>query len=58
MRVRVYMRVRALNAPGEESFTFKIADEGGGIRRSELADIWSYKGSRHAHVLTPCSDTN
>jgi len=37
--------VRVIVARGEEDMTIKIEDQGGGIARSKLGDVWSYKGS-------------
>ena len=36
--------VRVIVARGEEDMYIKVEDEGGGIARSKLADVWSYKG--------------
>lgn len=35
--------VRVVVAAGEASLTIKVADEGGGLPRSRLDDIWSYQ---------------
>lgn len=37
--------VRAIVARGDEDVTVKVEDQGGGIARSRLADVWSYKGA-------------
>lgn len=37
--------VRVVVAWGDSNVTIKVADEGGGIARSRLSDVWSYKGS-------------
>lgn len=36
--------MRVIVARGEEDVTIKVEDQGGGIARSKLADVWSYKG--------------
>lgn len=36
--------VRVIVARGEEDIAIKVEDQGGGIARSRLAEVWSYKG--------------
>jgi len=36
--------VRVIVARGEEDVAIKVEDQGGGIARSRLADVWRYKG--------------
>ncbi|KAJ1623197.1 branched-chain alpha-ketoacid dehydrogenase [Pavlovales sp. CCMP2436] len=36
--------VRVIVARGEQDIAIKIEDQGGGIARSKLADVWSYRG--------------
>mmetsp|Transcript_85 Transcript_85/g.339 ORF Transcript_85/g.339 Transcript_85/m.339 type:complete len:470 (+) Transcript_85:111-1520(+) len=36
--------VRVIVARGEEDMTIKVEDEGGGIARSRLSEVWSYAG--------------
>ena len=40
--------VRIVVACGENEMAIKVADEGGGIARSRLAEVWSYRGARLA----------
>jgi len=52
VRLQIYRKdtnirhVLTLNHSGEHDVTIKVADEGGGIPRSKLADVWSYRGSK------------
>jgi pyruvate dehydrogenase kinase 2/3/4 len=48
--------IKVIVACSDDSFTIKVADEGGGIRRSELADVWSYKGNRLAVLPAAAPD--
>lgn len=36
------VRGQVVVARGKEDMTIKIADQGGGIRRSDLQHVWSY----------------
>jgi len=36
--------VRVIMAASDQHVTVKVADQGGGIPRSKLADMWSYRG--------------
>jgi pyruvate dehydrogenase kinase 2/3/4 len=38
--------VKVIVVCGEHDVTIKVADEGGGIPRSKLADVWSYRGAK------------
>ena len=41
-------KVQVMIASGEQDVTFKIVDEGGGIKRSELKQVWTYLHSSAA----------
>ena len=36
--------IRVIIAASEENVTIKVADNAGGLPRSKLADVWSYRG--------------
>ena len=47
--------VRVVVVVSDTDVTIKVADEGGGLPRSKLADIWSYKGGYWQDVISSAS---
>ena len=50
--------VKVIMADGREDITIKVSDEGGGIPRSEIGDVWTYlhstaKAPARLHVRAP-----
>lgn len=45
-------------AVGEDNVTIKVADEAGGIRRSRLGEVWSYRGAETSGIGASAGHTH